>query len=51
MIDFGEWMSANYSANAAELIGGLVKTGAVVGASEKVHLYIRHLRRRLQGAQ
>lgn len=51
VIDFGEWMSANYSANAAERIGGLVKTGAVVGASEKVHLYVRHLRRRLQGAR
>lgn len=51
VIDFGEWMSANYSANAAERVGGLVKTGAVVGASEKVHLYVRHLRRRLQGAR
>ena len=51
VIDFGEWMSANYSANAAERVGGLVKTGAVVGASEKVHLYVRHLRRRLQGGR
>lgn len=51
VIDFGEWMSSNYSANAAERVGGLVKTGAVVGASEKVHLYVRHLRRRLQGAR
>jgi hypothetical protein len=51
VIDFGEWMSANYSATAAERLGGLVKTGALVGASEKVHLYVRHLRRRLQGAR
>ena len=51
VIDFGEWMSANYSATAAERVGDLVKTGAVVGASEKVHLYVRHIRRRLQGAR
>jgi hypothetical protein len=51
VIDFGEWMSANYSANAAERVGNLVRTGAVVGPSEKVHLYMRHLRRRLQGAR
>lgn len=51
VIDFGQWMSANYSANAAERVGGFVRSGAVVGPSEKVHLYVRHLRRRLHGAQ
>jgi hypothetical protein len=51
VIDFGEWMNANFSAAAAEKVGNLVSTGAVVGASEKVHLYVRHLRRRLQGAR
>lgn len=51
VIDFGEWLSANYSAAAAEKVGSFVKAGAVVGASEKVHLYVRHLRRRLQGAK
>jgi hypothetical protein len=51
VIDFGEWMGANYSAAAAEKVGNLVPTQAVVGASEKVHLYIRHLRRRLQGGR
>lgn len=51
VIDFGEWMGANYSAAAAERVGDLVLTGAAVGASEKVHLYVRHLRRRLQGGR
>ena len=51
VIDFGEWLSANYSAAAAEKVGDLVPTGAVVGASEKVHLYVRHLRKRLQGGR
>lgn len=51
VIDFGEWIGANYSASAAEQVGDLIPTGAVVGASEKVHLYVRHLRRRLQGGR
>ncbi len=51
VIDFGEWLSANYSAAAAEKVGDLVPAGAIVGASEKVHLYVRHLRRRLQGGR
>ncbi|HXA40287.1 MAG TPA: hypothetical protein VNW53_14910 [Phenylobacterium sp.] len=51
VIDFGEWLDVNYSAASAEKVGSLVETGAVVGASEKVHLYVRHLRRRLQGAR
>lgn len=51
VIDFGEWVGANYSAAAAEKVGSLIPTGAVVGASEKVHLYVRHLRRRLQGGR
>ena len=49
VIDFGEWVSNNYSAAAALRAGELVDVGARVGASEHVHLYIRHLRRRLQG--
>jgi hypothetical protein len=51
VIDFGEWLSSNYSAAAAQKVGDLVPTGAVVGASEKVHLYVRHLRKRLQGGR
>lgn len=49
VIDFGEWGSTNFSAAAAKRAGQLVESGAYVGPSESVHLYIRHLRRRLQG--
>lgn len=51
VIDFGEWISANYSAAAAEKVGELIPSGAFVGAGEKVHLYVRHLRKRLQGGR
>ena len=51
VIDFGEWDSTNFSAAAAERAGQFVKSSAYVGPSERVHLYIRHLRRRLQGEQ
>ena len=51
VIDFGEWSHQNYSARAAQRAGELVYSGAAVGASEKVHLYIRHLRRRLKGGR
>lgn len=51
VIDFGEWLETNYSAAAAQKVGSLIPTGAVVGPSEKVHLYVRHLRRRLQGGR
>ena len=49
VVDFGEWGCKNYSVAAAEHAGGLVKSGVGASASEKVHLYVRHLRRRLQG--
>ena len=49
VIDFGEWASNNFSAAAAVRAGDFVRSGAFVGPSERVHLYIRHLRRRLQG--
>ena len=49
VIDFGEWVSNNYSAAAALRAGTLVSARGGVGASERVHLYIRHLRRRLHG--
>ena len=49
VIDFGEWDSINYSSAAANKAGEWVNARIAVGAGEKVHLYIRHLRRRLQG--
>ena len=51
VIDFGEWVSSNYSAAAAHYAAGLLGTRVAASASEKVHLYIRHLRRRLKGEQ
>ena len=49
VVDFGEWGHKNYSVAAAEQAGGLLISGVGASASEKVHLYVRHLRRRLQG--
>ena len=49
VVDFGEWGSKNYSVAAAKHAGGLVRSGVGASPSEKVHLYVRHLRRRLQG--
>ena len=51
VIDFGEWTTSNFSSSAAIRAGEFVQSRADIGASEKVHLYIRHLRRRLQGEQ
>lgn len=51
VVDFGEWVSTNYSVAAAMRAGELVDAGTRVGASEQVHLYIHHLRRRLQGGK
>lgn len=51
VIEFDGFSSANYSVAAAEKVGSYVKTHAEVGPGEKVHLYIQHLRRRLQGAR
>ena len=51
VIEFHEVRDLNYTANAARAIGNLVPTKAVVGAGEKVHLYVRHLRARLNGAR
>ena len=51
VVDFGEWGSKNYSAAAAERAGDLVNSGVGASASEKVHLYVRHLRKRLQGGK
>ncbi len=51
VIEFQEARELNYSANAAAAMGNLVPTKAVVGAGEKVHLYVRHLRARLNGGR
>lgn len=51
VIDFAEWTETNFSALAADRIGELIPTNAEVGPSEKVHLYFRHLQRRLHGGR
>jgi hypothetical protein len=47
VVDFGEWQSLNYSANAANYFERLLPSGAVPTLGEKLHLYARHLYRRL----
>lgn len=51
VIEFTEWTEHNHSVAAAEKMGDLVPTNAEVGPSEKLHLYVRHLRRRLHGGR
>ena len=51
VIEFAEWTQSNYSATAAQKLGTLVPTSAVVGSGEKLHLYVRHLRARLHGGR
>lgn len=47
VVDFGEWSKQNSSANAAERFASILPTQSHVSASEKVHLYVRHLQRRM----
>ena len=46
VVDFAEWRDINFSANAARHFG-TVSTDITRG--EQVHLYVRHLHRRLNG--
>lgn len=46
VVDFAEWRQLNYSANAADYFAVLTEGAA---PSELLHLYVRHLRRRLSG--
>lgn len=48
VIDFADWRGRNYSANAAEKFD-LVIPGGNATPGEKLHLYVRHLRRRING--
>ena len=44
VVDFAEWRRLNYSANAAQHFTSVLEYAA---PSELVHLYVRHLRRRM----
>jgi hypothetical protein len=49
IVDFDEWRRTNYSANAARQFENLMPSGARATAGEKLHLYVRHLYRRIHG--
>lgn len=49
-IDFAERRSRNYSANVAERFQQLVPGGNAT-PGEKIHLYVRHLHRRINGGR
>jgi len=47
VLDFGEWASRNPSANAANFFDKFMPRGTKVTPGEKLHLYVRHLHRRI----
>jgi len=49
VLDFAEWQSKNYTANAANYFERLLPGGVRANSSEKIHLYLRHLRVRIHG--
>lgn len=48
VIDFADWRERNYSANAAEKFDRVIP-GGYATPGEKLHLYVRHLHRRING--
>lgn len=48
VIDFADWRSRNFSANAAEMFEQVIPGGNAT-PGEKLHLYVRHLHRRING--
>lgn len=48
VVDYAEWLNRNSSANAAALLARHVPSQISPSPSETVHLYVRHLRERLQ---
>lgn len=51
VVDFAEWRDTNYSANAATYFERVMPGGAFPTPGEKLHLYVRHLYRRMHGAR
>ncbi len=51
VVDFGEWRTLNYSANAANYFDRLLSGGTLPTLGEKLHLYARHLYGRLHGTR
>lgn len=53
VVDFDEWQrwqERNYSANASLRFAELLPIGGRIRPAEKLHLYVRHLHRRMHGA-
>ncbi|MFN3625044.1 MAG: hypothetical protein ACK4TP_13400 [Hyphomicrobium sp.] len=54
VVDFGEWQrwqEKNYSANASLRLGDLLPSGRRASTGEQLHLYVRHLHRRMHGGR
>jgi hypothetical protein len=51
VVDFDEWRRTNYSANAARQFENLIPSGTRATPGEMLHLYVRHLRRRIHGGR
>jgi hypothetical protein len=51
VVDFAEWRDLNYTANAANEIGRFLPGGVTPTSGEKLHLYVRHLHKRLLGGR
>ncbi|ANB01986.1 hypothetical protein [Ectothiorhodospira sp. BSL-9] len=49
IVDFAEWRDVNFSANAASSFDRLVANGRGMTSGEKIHLYVRHLHRKMDG--
>lgn len=50
VIDFNEWTKGrNFSANAANHFAEILPSGGTTTPGEKIHLYMRHLQRRIHG--
>jgi hypothetical protein len=50
VVDFAEWRAINYSALAAQTFDEFVPGGGQATMAEKLHLYTRHLHRRLNAS-
>lgn len=49
VVDFDEWRKENYSANVAEYFKRIAPSLSTTTPGEKIHLYVRHLYRRVHG--
>lgn len=50
VLDFEEWSSENPSVNAARAFDQYMPSGTITTPGEKLHLYVRHIRRQLHAS-